>query len=133
MMGQNEKALRAAYDAYVRGEPDIAIFGDDIVWTSVGAPNRMETAGEWHGLDGVLQYYAALGASWALSEFTVEEVVTQDDRRFAVRIQVTAKSNVTGKAVHFEKADLVTMEDGKITTYSEIYDTAPMIRAARLA
>lgn len=133
MMGPNEKVLRDAYAAYVRGEPEIAVFADDIVWTSVGAPNRMETAGEWHGADGVLQYYAALGANWTLSGFTVEEVVTQDDRRFAVRIRVTAKSNVTGKAVHFEKADFLTMQDGKITAYAEIFDTAPLIRASRPA
>lgn len=132
-MGPNEKTLRAAYAAYVRGEPEIAVFADDIVWRSVGAPNRMETAGEWRGTEGVLQYYAALGASWTLSGFTVEEVVTQDDRRFAVRINVTAQNQVTGKAVRFDKVDFVTMESGKITSYSEIFDTAPMIRAARPA
>jgi ketosteroid isomerase-like protein len=132
-MGSNEKVLRGAYAAYVRGEPDIAAFADGIVWTSVGAPNRMETAGEWRGLDGVRQYYAALGANWALSEFTVKELVTGDDRRFAVRISVTAQNQATGKAVHFEKIDFVTMEGGKVTTYSEIFDTAPLIRAARPA
>ncbi|MBL9096521.1 MAG: nuclear transport factor 2 family protein [Alphaproteobacteria bacterium] len=133
MMGPNEKALRTAYAAYVRGEPDIAVFADDIVWTSVGAPNRMETAGEWRGTDGVLQYYAALGANWTLSGFEVEEVLTKDDRRFAVRINVTAQNQVTGKAVRFDKVDFVTMESAKITTYSEIFDTAPLIRAARPA
>jgi ketosteroid isomerase-like protein len=68
-----------------------------------------------------------------LRDFAVEEIVGKDDRRFAVRIRVSAQSNATGKSVRFEKIDFVTMEDGKITNYAEIYDTAPLIRAARPA
>ena len=131
-MGPNEKALRNAYAGYVRGEPISEMFATDVLWISVGSPNRVDTAGEWHGSEGVAQYFAALAANWTLTEFVVEEVVAQDDRRFAVRIRVKATSVPTGKVVHFEKADLVTMRDGQIVSYNEIYDTAPMIRAARL-
>jgi ketosteroid isomerase-like protein len=132
-MGPNERTLRDAYAGYVRGESAIWAFADSIAWTSVGAPNRIETAGEWHGLDGVRQYFAAMAAHWTLRDFAVEEIVGKDDRRFAVRIRVSAQSNATGKSVRFEKIDFVTMEDGKITNYAEIYDTAPLIRAARPA
>lgn len=132
-MGPNEKALRDAYARYLSGESVVTAFAENIFWVSVGAPNRIDTAGEWRGLDGVRQYFAAMADNWTLSEFKVEEMVTADDRRIAVRISVVAQSNVTGKAVRFEKVDLVSMENGKITDYSEIYDTAPLIRAARLA
>lgn len=131
-MGPNEKALRDAYARYVRGESVVTAFAESILWRSVGAPNRIDTAGEWRGLDGVRQYFAALAENWTLSEFKVEEMVTADDRRIAVRISVVAQSNITGKAVRFEKVDFVSMEHGKVTNYSEIYDTAPLIRAARL-
>lgn len=132
-MGPNEKALRDAYARYLSGESVVTAFAENIFWVSVGTPNRIDTAGEWRGLDGVRQYFAAMADNWTLSEFKVEEMVTADDRRIAVRISVVAQSNVTGKAVRFEKVDLVSMENGKITNYSEIYDTAPLIRAARLA
>lgn len=131
-MGPNERALRNAFAGYIRGELVVTAFAADIIWTSVGSPNRIDTAGEWCGLDGVRQYFAAMADNWALSDFTIEEVVGTDDRRFAVHIRVTAHSNVTGKSVNFEKVDFVTMEAGKITNLSEIYDTAPLIRAARL-
>ncbi|MEQ1864754.1 MAG: nuclear transport factor 2 family protein [Micropepsaceae bacterium] len=131
-MGPNEKALRDSYAAYLRGESVVDAFAENIFWTSVGAPNRIDTAGEWRGLDGVRQYYEALAAHWTLSDFSIEEVVGTHDRRFAVRIRVTAKSHTTDKSVTFEKIDFVSMTDGKITNYSEIYDTAPLIRAARL-
>jgi ketosteroid isomerase-like protein len=132
-MGPNEKALREVYVVYSSGTAPVASFAETVVWTSVGAPNRIEIAGEWRGLEGVHEYFAALADHWTVSELTVEEIVGQDDRRFAVRLRVNARSNATGKVVRFEKADLVTMENGKITNYAEIYDTAPLIRAARLA
>ncbi|MBP6014559.1 MAG: nuclear transport factor 2 family protein [Alphaproteobacteria bacterium] len=131
-MGPNEKALRDAYAGYVRGESFAAIFDEHIHWRSVGTPNRVEIAGEWHGTDDVRQYFQALADNWTLTNFKVEEVVGQADRRFAVRISVDVKSNGTGKALHFEKVDFVTMAAGKITDYAEIYDTAPLIRAQRL-
>jgi ketosteroid isomerase-like protein len=99
---------------------------------SVGDPNRMEGAGEWRGLDGVRQFFAAMAANWALNEFAIEEVVGTDDRRFAVRIRVAGKNKRTGKSVKFETIDFVSMADGKITNFSQIFDTAPLIRAARL-
>lgn len=131
-MGPNEKALRDAYERYSRGESVVDTFSEDVVWKSVGSPNRIEIAGEWRGLSGVRDYYAALAANWTLSRFVVEEVVAQNDQRFAVRITVTAKSTATGKSVRFEKIDFVTMKDGKIVHYAEIYDTAPVVRASRL-
>lgn len=131
-MGPNEKVLRDAFARYIRGESVVWAFAEEIVWTSVGAPNRIDMAGEWRGLDGVRQYFQAMANNWTLSDFIVEEIVGQDDRRLAVLISLTARSNATGKAVHFEKVDFVTMEDGKIVNFAEIYDTAPLIRAARL-
>lgn len=133
-MGPNEKILRDGYARYANGDMEsvMPIFADDIVWTSVGSPSRIDMAGEWRGLDGVREYYAALATSWTLHEFTVEKVIAQDDRRFAVRIGVAAQSHVTGKSVRVEKVDLVAMARGKITNYAEIYDTGPLDRATRL-
>ena len=131
-MGPNEKALRDAYAGYVRGVPFATIFDEHIHWRSVGAPNRVEIAGEWHGTDDVRQYFQALADNWTLTNFKLEEVVGQADRRFAVRISVDVMSNTTGKALHFEKVEFVSMVAGKITDYAEIYDTAPLIRASRL-
>lgn len=131
-MGPNETALRDAYATYIKGKAPISAFAYNVVWTSVGAPNRIEIAGEWRGLDGVREYFAAAAESWTLTDLIIEEIVGQNDNRFAVRIRVTAQSNVTGKSLRFEKADLVSMENGKVTNYAEVYDTAPLIRASRL-
>ena len=132
-MGPNEKILRDGYARYTQGDIEsvIGMFAEDIVWTSVGSPSRIDMAGEWRGLDGVREYYAALATNWTLLEFDVEEVIAQDDHRFAVRIRVTAQSNVTDKSVRIEKVDLVAMTHGKIKTYAEIYDTGPLDRATR--
>lgn len=133
-MGPNEKKLRDGYERYSVGDSSFiaGLFDENIVWVSVGAPNRIEIAGEWRGLSGVDEYYAALAEHWSVSNFVVEEMIAQEDRRFAVRIDVVVHSKATGKRVRFEKTDLVTMKNGKILDYKEIYDTAPLVRATRL-
>jgi ketosteroid isomerase-like protein len=132
-MGSNEAILRDAYARYSDGEFDsvTAIFADDIVWSSPGAPNRLPTAGVWHGLSGVRKFFAATLSEWSFREFNVVEIIVQDDRRFAIRVAVEVQNNRNGARVRFEKVDLVTMKNGNCTHYAEILDTAPLERASR--
>ena len=133
-MGPNEKALREGYKRFADGRPDLTggAFAHDIVWISPGAPNRLEMAGEWRGLKGVQEYFYRLAVDWTLVSAVLEEVITRDDRRFAVHSTINAISNVTGKPVEFRKIDLVSMRDGKITHCTETYDTFVAVLASRL-
>jgi ketosteroid isomerase-like protein len=133
-MGQNEKVLRDVYARFKESgiEALIEHCDENIIWRSPGAPNRIETAGEWHGHDGAREYFETLRLNWTLKSMYVQEVYSADDRTFAARLIVSAASNATGKCVSLEKIDLVTMQDGKITSYAEVFDTAPLERASRL-
>ena len=133
-MGQNERVLRDLYVQYANGELEsvMAAIAEDVVWRSSGTPNRMRSGGDWYGRDGARCYFAALALDWTLQAFDVQEVITRDDRRFAVRIRLDAESNVTGKLVRFERVDLLTMENGEIKTCTELFDSAPLERASRL-
>jgi ketosteroid isomerase-like protein len=133
-MGQNEVAVRDAYARYSKGDfvTRLDIFADDIVWKSSGAPNRIATAGEWKGLKGVREYFAALFREWHFHAFELIDLIVNDDRRFVARIALELKHARTGAMVRFEKVDLLTMERGKCTSFSEIFDAAPLERAARL-
>ena len=132
-MGPNEKFLRNAYARYANGETDVALetMADNVVIRTPGSPNRMEFAGEWRGLKGVVDYVTALRAEWETRSFEIVELITTDDRRFVVRIAVEAENRRTGAAVRTEKVDFVTVENGEITSYEQTYDTAPLERAAR--
>lgn len=132
-MGQNERIIRDAYARYAKGEftTKLEIFADDIVWRSSGAPNRMTTAGEWRGIKGVVAYFSALCREWQIEAFDPVELFGQNDSRFVARIAIALRHNVTGSRVQLEKADFLTMDGGKCTSFSEIFDAAPAERAAR--
>jgi ketosteroid isomerase-like protein len=134
-MGPNEKILRKAYADYAKGDVDsvIPMFADDVVMKSVGAPNRLDHSGEWHGLEGVRGFLAAIAANWAFQKIEMLEMIAQSDTRFVVRSAVTGMSRQTGgRMASVERVDFVTMKNGKCMSYLEIFDTSPLERASRL-
>ncbi len=134
-MGPNEKILRKAYADYAKGDIDslMALFADDVVMKSIGAPNRLDHSGEWHGLEGVRGFLTAIGTNWAFQKIEMLEMIVQNDTRFVVRTAVTGMSRQTGgRMASIERVDFVTMKNGKCASYLEIFDTSPLERASRL-
>ena len=132
-MGPNEAIVRDAYGHYSRGDfvSKLPIFADAIVWRSAGAPNRLTTAGERRGFDGVRDYFAALFEGWDIRAFSLSDLIVQDDRRFAARVSVTLRRKDGKAQVTLDKVDLLTMENGKCTSFSEVFDAGRLERAAR--
>ena len=133
-MGQNESIIRDAYARYANGDLQKAlqVFADDVIWRSSGAPNRISTAGERHGIGGVISYFSALLGEWKIVTYDLLEMLNQDDQRFVARVALELRHNITGSRVRVEKVDLLTMNNGKCTSFEEIFDAAPMERAARV-
>jgi ketosteroid isomerase-like protein len=134
-MGPNEKILRKAYADYAKRDIDslMAMFADDVVMKSVGAPNRLDHSGEWHGHEGVRGFLTAIATNWAFPKVEMLEMIAQDDTRFVVRTAVTGMSRQTGgRTASVERVDFVTMKNGKCLSYLEIFDTSPLERASRL-
>lgn len=99
---------------------------------SVGAPNRIDHAGEWRGLEGVRGFLAAIAGNWTFEKIEMLEMIAANDTRFVVRSAVTGVHAHTGGRAHVERVDFVTMQDGKCNAYAEIFDTSPLERASRL-
>lgn len=133
-MGRNEKILRELFARFSKGghESVIAELDENIVWRSPGAVNRLETAGEWVGRQGARAFFKTVRLNWTLKSLELREIFTSDDHRFVAHAHVATASNMTGKVVCVDMVHLVTMEDGKVTSFAEIFDTAPMKRASRL-
>ncbi|MBP6014558.1 MAG: nuclear transport factor 2 family protein [Alphaproteobacteria bacterium] len=132
-MGPNEKILHDAYAAYADGRVEslLSIFAENVVIKSVGARNRLDHAGEWHGVDGLKGFLVAIAANWTFQKIDMLEILTQNDRRFVARSAVIGINRHTGARASVERVDLVTMENGKCTSYEEIFDTSPLERASR--
>lgn len=133
-MGPNEKIVRDMYARYAKQgyESIFDLFDEDIVWRAPGAENRLDQAGEWLGREQAREYFETLRRNWLLKLFVLQQLYSADDSRFAAWLKVEAHSNMSGKRVSAEKVDLVTMKNGKIVRYIEVYDTAPLERASRL-
>lgn len=132
-MGPNEKKLREIYQLYASSDLEsvISMLADDVVMRSLGAPNRLDHSGEWHGHDGARAYIRALAENWTFARLDLLEMFHEDDYRFVVRTAVTGVHRRNGARVSVERVDLVTMKDGKCVSYLEVYDTAPLERASR--
>jgi ketosteroid isomerase-like protein len=132
-MGPNEKLLRKAYADYAAGDLDtlLTLFSEDVAIKSVGAPNRLDHAGEWHGHAGIKGFLAAIAGNWGFRNIDMLEMLAKDDSRFVVRSAVTGINRTTGGRASVERVDFVTMKDGKCTSYEEIFDTSPLERASR--
>jgi ketosteroid isomerase-like protein len=134
-MGQNEKKLREIYQLYASGDLEsvISMLANDVVMRSLGAPNRLDHSGEWHGHDGARAHIQALAEHWEFARLELLEMFHEDDRCFVVRTAVSGVNRLTGAKMNVERVDLVTMKDGKCASCLEVYDTAPLERASRRA
>jgi ketosteroid isomerase-like protein len=108
MSDQNVEIVRSWYDAYIRGElntaiahPQIEIFDHDI-----------PDAGEYRGLEGVLEWQADWERSWQSWRWEPEEFIEAGDRVVAV-LRVHAKGRHSGVDVERLDGAVWTMSGGK--------------------
>lgn len=127
----SQAAVRELYDRYIAGDMQtvLASMADDVRWGSCGIPGTGLNPGESRGIQGVRDYFAALQSAWVIERYEVLEIIG-DQERFAVHCLVRARHKSTGRLVECEKVDLLTVRDGRIQTFQEIVDTAPIERAA---
>lgn len=132
-IGPNEKLLREACAYCERGEHHhiVLLFSPTIRWRSPGKPNRLETAGELHGLSEVYARAAISQRHWNTLAVRIHEIIAHNDTRFAVHSTIDIRHHSTDQVAHVEKVDLITMKDGQICDLAEFLDTAVLERASR--
>jgi ketosteroid isomerase-like protein len=129
---RNVEFVRGLYERYAMGDaPDCALdsLADDVVWRSVGPPNRLPFARSQHGRDGVRAYFQALNQDWEMISYKINELIGQRDRVVALA-DVCFCHRRTGKLVATLKADVFRLRDGKIVEFCEFFDSAAAVEAA---
>ena len=115
-MHRNARLIQAFYEAqgrfYAGGDDTVTLRGllaDDIAWH---VPGRSAIAGEYHGLDQVLGYFAARRAK-ANATFRVRShAILADDRR--VVQFASGRAEQDGKVRQWETVGVYRIADGKI-------------------
>lgn len=119
------------YASYISGDLSTVLlaFADDIVWYSSGPPDLMPTGGERRGKAALVEWFDLLQRDWVVEHYETLEFFGSGDR-VAVRARATLRRKATGALTEIEKADLLTVRDGKIVVFREYFDTAGLLGAA---
>ena len=128
----NVEFIRDLYERYTMGDGAECVLeslADDVVWRSVGPPDRLPFARSRHGRDGVRAYFRALNQDWEMISYKVHELIGQRDRVVTLA-DVCFCHRETGKLVATSKADVFRLRDGRIVDFCEFYDSAAAVEAA---
>ena len=106
------------------------LLADDVVLVSPGPPELVPWAGEYHGPDGVGQYYMAFSQGVETSGMEVREIIAQGDK-VVVLGQHTGLVRATGRSYDLNWAQVYTVLEGKVAGLNSYHDTYQVAEAAR--
>ena len=130
---QNVEIVRRGYEAFGRGDLDtlLSLFDDQIEWRTPG-PEDLPTAGHRRGRDQVREFFGTTNQMFEFHRFEPVTIVAEGDR-VVVLGEATVRVRSTGKVMEERWAHAFTLSNGKVTTFDEYFDTAPVVTELRLA
>lgn len=120
----NIELVRGGYDKFGSGDIPglLSLFTDDIDWSTPHVENAT-FSGNRLGLEEVGEFFKLLGESEDISYFEPTEFIAQGNRVVVLgRSKATVKS--TGRSFETDWVHVFTVHEGKITNFSEYFDTA---------
>jgi ketosteroid isomerase-like protein len=120
-------AFRTAFESFYANYPQSGpmvqsdILAEDVDFISCGDKIQLPWADTWQGLDGM---QAFLNILWEHVEITRFDIVSSVVDEFGALYlsELDMKSRKTGETITLNKADSVTVRDGKVVRYREVYD-----------
>ncbi|MEH6583476.1 MAG: nuclear transport factor 2 family protein [Halioglobus sp.] len=104
------------------------VFDPSIKFTHHGPREQIPFAGEWLGLEGTGKFFQAFGGSVEPVFVNIKGIVASGDQ-VVVLINESYKVRATGKEYVTDVAHIWTVENGKITQFDELYDSAAIAKA----
>jgi ketosteroid isomerase-like protein len=123
----NVKTIQSLYDAFGRGDVDtiLASVADDIDWAAEAASDAAPWYGPRRDKDAVAKFFADIGGTLEVLEFTVQSIVASGDEVMALirfRFTPTGGGDEGDMNVHHYWR----LRDGKVEKYRGTEDTAQM-------
>ena len=119
------RVLGEVYAARVNGDVDgvLKMFTDDAKFRLNASPQQTEVAVM---TDSAKALHAVMTRLVETFQFKDVEIIDSifDGSRAAIRIRITVRSPVTGKETKMESFDLAEFSDGKVSSYTQFFDTA---------
>jgi ketosteroid isomerase-like protein len=101
----------------------LAHFSPDATFRMAGSAAASRIAGRYQGTAALRQILSALIADWEWQSANINSITSQDDR-VAIHFHLTAVFKPKQAPVDTEIVDILTLRDGKITSFVEFVDTA---------
>lgn len=125
--------VHAIFEARRVGDYELMLLGftEDVRYRLAGRPQDVPFGGEHHGHTGVRRLYQSVEGSLILDDLDVGDVVMSDDRA-VTRITYLTTNRHTGKSYEMQAAVMMVFgPDGRVCSYTELYDTAKLSRRVR--
>ena len=125
----NAQTVQAMYAAFGSGDLPALLekVTDDVEWNMSG-PASVPYAGDRHGKDGVMAFFAAHAGSFKLTKFEVLSITAEGDH-VAVSGYEEGEALSTGKTFANPWAMHFTFRDGKVSSFRTYEDTAALVEA----
>jgi uncharacterized protein len=119
-MGANASLIQAAYDAFARGDIPavIDLVDDSVEWSS---PGTLPQGGQFHGRDGVGQFFQAVGGAWSSLALDVE-AVTEAGSELVIGLVRADGTRQGGGPAGYGATHVFTVRDGKVVRFREYTD-----------
>lgn len=125
--------VQSAYDCFRRGDIPalLDLLSPDVSW-ELPAIEGVSTSGKRKGRDQVSQFFAELAANEDVQSFEPSEFVAQGNTVVSLG-HYTFLVKATGRTYSSAWAHVFTVDDGKVTRFRELMDTAAIEKAFQQA
>ena len=125
----NTLILRECYEKFVAGDIPgmLEHFSEDIVFIVPEVENA-PYGGLWHGKKAVAEFFTVLAEVEDINDFEARDYIAAGDR-VVVLGRSTSTVRSTGRHYSTEWVHIHTLKDGKVTSFTQYFDTAAALRA----
>lgn len=127
--------LDATYEALSVNDIDLFLtaFRPDARWNILGHGTGMPFSGLRIGTDAIREMIRLIYADFKMRDFFIEDIIANGNAA-AVRWSALSMSLATGQQAHLEVFDHIIIQDGKIASLTQFFDTAAIaVTAGRVA
>ena len=126
---ENVNLVKSTYDCFFRGDIEelLSHHTEDIDWEVYG-PTELPTAGRRRGKTEVQQFFGQVDELLEFDKFEVQQYVTQGNTVVSLG-EYAGNAKKTGKRFEAHFAHVVTIKNGKVSSFREYTDTAAAVEA----
>lgn len=119
------QTIGEGYQARVRGDVDsfMQVFTPDARFTLNASPHQPAVSMHTEGAASLRTAITQLIGAFEFQKLDIIDSVVEGSKA-AIRIRFTVRSHATGKTAVTESLDLVEFRDGKVSSYTQFFDTA---------